>query len=127
MRPFPIPRSSCRVDALDDGALIDVTQAARQAGFRLPVALTCAAWDLCVAVGPAADRAGQDETSRLWELLSLLRHAIAQSRAPSGQALVFVVHCVTETERTVAVSLRAHVGPGDDGAPVMTIMMVDER
>jgi hypothetical protein len=34
-----------RADALRDGVLIDVTETAREAGIRWPVALTCAAWE----------------------------------------------------------------------------------
>lgn len=33
-----------RAEALRDGVLIDVSQTARDAGFRYPVALTAAAW-----------------------------------------------------------------------------------
>jgi len=123
---FPILSSYSRADALDDGALLDVSPTAREAGLRWPVALTCAAWDLCVAVSPAADRAGQDESGRLWDVLWMLRHAIGQAGAGNRQQLVFHVHIVTETEHAVPISLQAHVGPGDDGAPVIAIMLVDE-
>jgi Family of unknown function (DUF6573) len=39
-----------RADALRDGVLIDVTQAAQEAGFRWPVAMTVAAWAKCGSV-----------------------------------------------------------------------------
>src|SRR2546430_15180287 len=53
-----------RADALRDGALIDVTPTAREAGFRWPVVLTRAAWERCVRVPPGV--ACQDEAGRLW-------------------------------------------------------------
>ena len=33
-----------RSQALSDGVLVDITETARQAGFRVPVAMTAAAW-----------------------------------------------------------------------------------
>ena len=45
--------SYTRADALADGQLIDVTQTAKEAGFRLPVALTRPAGADCVAWGEA--------------------------------------------------------------------------
>ena len=58
--------SYTRSEALADGVLVDVTETAREAGFVIPVALTRAAWDLCVALSPAAERAGNDERGRLY-------------------------------------------------------------
>ena len=63
-----------RADAIRDGVLIDVTAAAREAGFRYPVALTTAAWAKCGAVPPGV--ACQDEAGRLWDVLTMLRFAI---------------------------------------------------
>ena len=60
-----------RADAIRDGVLIDVSATAREAGFRWPVALTCAAWERCVAVPPGV--ACQDQAGRLWDVLWMLR------------------------------------------------------
>ena len=40
-----------REQALEDGVLIDVTDTARENGFRIPVAITAAVWDACAAEG----------------------------------------------------------------------------
>ena len=58
--------SYTRAEALADGVLVDVSETAREAGFVLPVALTRAAWDACVALSPAAKRACNDEGGRLY-------------------------------------------------------------
>jgi hypothetical protein len=51
--------SACsRSEALADGLLLDVTETAREAGFLYPVALTRAAWELCVAFEPSASCRG---------------------------------------------------------------------
>ena len=56
--------SYTRSEALADGVLVDVTETAREAGFVIPIALTRAAWDLCVALSPAAERACNHERGR---------------------------------------------------------------
>jgi hypothetical protein len=56
-----------RADAIADGTLVDITESAREAGFRVPVALTRTVWGDCVHCGPD-DNAGpvdQDEAARL--------------------------------------------------------------
>ena len=116
--------SYMRSEALDDGVLVDVTEMAREAGFVIPVARTRAAWDLCVALSPAAQRACNDERGRLWDVLSMLRWAI--SRSSAGSEVRFEVFCVTESVRPSRVTLRSLVGPGDDGQPVVTVMLPAE-
>jgi len=60
-----------RRQALDDGVLVDVSEMAREAGFRFPVALTRAAWEDCVSWSDADSKrqTHQDEAGRLWDVL----------------------------------------------------------
>ena len=113
-----------RSEALADGLLVDVTETAREAGFLYPVALTRAAWELCVALSPPAKRAGNDERGRLWDILWMMRWAIGRGR--SGPQVTFELLCVTTSVRPSRVALRSVVGPGDDGKPVVTVMLPDE-
>jgi hypothetical protein len=115
-----------RSEALADGVLVDVTETAREAGFVLPVAMTRAAWDLCVALTPAAKQAGNDERGRLWDVLWMLRWAIGRSRGSGDSEIRFGLLCVTESVRPSRVVLRGVVGPGDDGLPVVTVMLPEE-
>jgi hypothetical protein len=115
-----------REDALADGVLIDVTEAAREAGFVIPVALTRAAWELCVAMNPAAERAGNDERGRLWDVLWMLRWVIGRSRGSGTSEIRFEVLCVTQGVRPSRVTLRSVVGPGENGQPVLTVMLPHE-
>ena len=69
--------------ACDKDALVDVTDAAREAGLACSVALSRDAWTLCVAMNPAAQAAGCDERSRLHDVLSMLKWALGQSRRGS--------------------------------------------
>ena len=113
-----------RADALRDGVLIDVSQTAKEAGFRFPVALTRAVWERCVAVPPGV--ICQDEAGRLWDVLSLLRWAIG--RSDGGPEVCFAVHVRNDNrERTLPlVRLKALCGPGAQGEPVVTVMMPEE-
>jgi hypothetical protein len=113
-----------RSDALADGLLVDVTETAREAGFLYPVALTRAAWELCIALSPPAKRAGNDVRGRLWDVIWMMRWAIGRSRG--GPDIAFEVLCVTTSARPSRVALRAVVGPGDDAEPVVTVMLTEE-
>ena len=74
--------SYSRTQALADGALVDVSKIAREAGIIFPVAVTAAVWIECVAWNEAdAAFTGtiQDEAGRLWDVLWMRRHAIMTS------------------------------------------------
>jgi hypothetical protein len=105
-------RSYSRAEAIEDGVLIDVSSTAREVGFRFPVAFTRAVWDL------ACDHR--------YGLLSILRGAIRAPRA-AGPPEVFLDVLFFKTESPISrVTLRATVDPGDDGEPVVTVMLPDD-
>jgi hypothetical protein len=85
-----------RAEALRDGVLIDVSQTAREAGFKYPVALTAAAWAKCVTVPPGV--LCQDKAGRLWDVVYLLALAARRSNGPEVR---FGVHVRNDNrERT---------------------------
>jgi hypothetical protein len=114
-----------RAQAIRDGVLIDVSELAREAGFRMPVAITAAAWGLCVVVPHGVT--GQDETGRLWDVLWMLRYAIGRSERGLDE-IRFCLHVRNSDEESVPplVKLKALCGPGDDAEPVITILLPDE-
>ena len=113
-----------RAQAVEDGVLIDVSAVAREAGITYPVALTRAAWERCVTVPPGVDC--QDESGRLWDVLWLLRLAVG--RSDGGREVRFGVHVRDDNSEGTPplVRLKAVCGPGDQGEPVITVMMPDE-
>ena len=111
-----------RQQAIADGVLIDVSTPAREAGFRFPVAVTSAVWAEYVAVPDGAE--GQDESGRLWDILWMLRHAIKQKS--HMRTLMFVVLVKNDDCCPRGVRLKSICGPGDDGEPVITILLPDE-
>ena len=66
--------SYSRKQAIDDGVLVDVSEMAREAGFKFPTALTRAVWNEYVSVPD--DVSCQDEKGRLWDILCMLRFRI---------------------------------------------------
>lgn len=54
----------------------------------------------------------------------MLRHAISRSRG--GTEVLFEFYCVVNRVKPSRVRLKAVCGPGDDGEPVLTIMLPDE-
>ena len=116
--------SYTRVQAIADGVLIDATDLAREAGFRHPVALTAAAWAAAVEVPHGV--VGQDERGRLWDVLTLLRQAALSG--PGGSETRFAVHVRNDDGEGTPplVHLKAVCGPGDQGVPVVTVMLPDE-
>lgn len=116
--------SYSRKDALRDGVLVDATALARELGFRYGVALTRAAWDRCVAVPEGV--VAQDEAGRLWDVLHMLAAAIR--RGAEGTEVPFRVHVRNSNRGGVppVVPLVAVCGPGDEGEPVVTVMLHGE-
>jgi hypothetical protein len=114
-----------RADAIRDGVFFDVSATAKEAGFKFPVALTAAVWALCVEVPPGV--LCQDEAGRLWDVLTMLRFAV-RGQSASANVLRFAVHVRNDNrERTPPlVRLKALCGPGDQGEPVVTVLMPDE-
>ena len=119
-----------RAQAIEDGELVDVSTTAVEAGFRVPVALTRAAWADCVAwteVDEARKCACQDEAGRLWDVLWMARQAAGRARG--SDPVSYELWRVPREGRGVRArrtTLVLHIGPGDDAEPVMTIMVPGE-
>jgi len=111
-----------REQALEDGVLVDVSQMAKEAGIKWPVALTASVFGRYVEVPEGV--IGQDETGRLWDILWMFRLAARKG----GDTLLFQLHVRNDnSDRTAPlVTLKAVCGPGDQGEPVITIMLPDE-
>jgi hypothetical protein len=113
-----------RAEALADGVLFDVTETAREAGFRVPVALTAGVWaDVCDLSGRYVS-AGQSSEGRLWDLLFMAAHAAR--RRENRNASTFVYALIMPVGTVNNYRAKCHVGLGDEGEPVVTIMRPDE-
>ena len=70
---------------------------------------------------------GQDETGRLWDILTMLRFAIRRSRAGADR-LPFALYVRNDNQRPRLVKLIAACGAldMDDPQPAITVMLPDE-
>lgn len=125
--PDDIIHAYTRAQALADGTLVAAhADLAREAGFRVPVALTSAVWEGCVAwnEGDSERQVPQDERGRLWDVLFMSRAAIRASSG-SGDRVIVNLRRVPRDGRTQharPVRLVCAIGPGDQGEPVITVM-----
>jgi len=114
-----------RAQAIEDGTLVDVSEMAREAGFKFPIALTSAVHARYVTVPEGVQC--QDEAGRLWDILWMLKCAIARSKDGTDTVL-YSLHVRNTNRRGTPplVRLKSICGPGDDAEPVITIMLPDE-
>ena len=111
----PVIDSYSRAQAIEDGELVDVSAMAKEAGFLVPVAVTHAVYCLCTP--PKGSYESVD--GRLWDVLflaALASRAVARRGSKDPRARFKV-----KLGRRTPV-LISHIGPGDEGEPVITIM-----
>jgi hypothetical protein len=113
-----------RQNAIDDQVLFDITDAARASGFKIPVAATAAVYAY-LDPSPELIAAGHSLAERTRLLLDVLY--FAASVYPDSEEvrfkllLVLAPGCPPEP-----VPLKALCHPGDDGSPVLTILLPQE-
>jgi hypothetical protein len=108
--------SYTRAQALADGVLIDLSERARHCGIKYPTACTAGLWALIQAIPePDLDMREVAEAVRISAVLSAMLEAIRAARGTDR--VVF---------RALGAELWAQCGPGDDGEPVITVMMQGE-
>lgn len=111
-----------RNQAIEDGVLVDVSEMAKEAGFRFNVAMTDTVYGKYVQVPDGLT--GQDLKGRLWDILNMLRYAI-KSKGNSGSEIAFQL-LVNNGSGASKVTLKSVCGPDDDGSPCITIMLPNE-
>ena len=118
--------SYTRKQAIEDGVLIDVSEMAREAGIKYPVAVSSTVYYEYIVPDERLTDHGQSVEGRLWDVLWMFR--INAQKNPSD-IMIFGVLFVMPTcnnPQLVTVKLKAVCGPGDMGEPVITIMKPDE-
>jgi len=112
-----------RKQAIEDGVLVDLSEMAKEAGIKFPVAVTAGVQ----AVLNNLEVPGQDYQGRAWDMFTIFKLAIRRS---GGQIVCFAPLFASKAAngRTVtkAVKMWAKCGPGDSAEPVITIMLEGE-
>jgi hypothetical protein len=126
----PVIYSYTRAQAIADGVLVDVSEIAKEAGFRWAVALTAAAWSDCVEWTEEDSRrqTHQDASGRLWDVLWMAGQALRGATENAEELLFELLRLPRDGKSTEAVPTRLKLmsGPGDDGEPVLTVLLPEE-
>jgi hypothetical protein len=114
-----------RMQALSDGVLLDLSELAREAGFRWPLAVTSRLYYeyLVPSLELASD--GQSLTGRAWDLLNVLKYTIREAKDETFLRFS-VLFLMSRGSTPIPIELISIAGPGDDGEPVLTVLLPDE-
>ena len=125
-----------RADALADGALVDVSETAREAGFAVPVALSAALWsDICAIpqTPEGTDNIDQSVSGRLWDVLFMGWYNIGRHGHEAGDTLAYEMLLPVAGENrqlgtpyTNKYAIKTVIGPDDNGKPCLTFMRPGE-
>jgi hypothetical protein len=125
MDDFEVFSVYTRAQALADGVLIDVSDLAKEAGFKWPVAVTDHLYHGYIVPTLDLVSAGQSISGRLWDVLSVLRAAISTGKDLSSLNIT-VSFLMAPNAAPEPVEFLALAGPGDSGEPVITIMLPED-
>jgi hypothetical protein len=130
-----------RADAIADGVLVDLTDykaegmeetLATSRGIKLPVAVTSTVYGQYIAL-PEDYKGEQTFAGRLSDVFSnfvLTVLLVPENREKSEIFFPLVLPTISEDGKDsgeeIKTMLKAHIGPGDTTAPVLTIMLPDE-
>ena len=119
-----------RTAAIASGRLYDVSDVAHDAGFKWPVVFTRDAWDECVKWRDAdsAKQVFQSEQVRLIDILRVCAYTIRMAD-PDERRMNFEITRISRDGEAlnpsrVTLQIAAHMG--DEGQPVMTILLPED-
>jgi len=119
---FKIISLYTRAQAIADGFLVDVSDMAKEAGFKWPVAVTRAVWDDTITPAPHDKQEGQSEKGRLWDILSMARLAAKANKDDRDSVLFRVLVLCDRKQQTITLKLMLSV-EAPDGGPCLTVML----
>ncbi len=112
--------SYTRKQAIDDGVLIDVTEMAKEAGIKYPVAVTAELYDSYITPTDEDKGNGQSIEGRLWDTLWMFRCA---AKGIQGNRVDFEVFYTLRGKQELTDLYALCTGEGENGEPVITIML----
>lgn len=115
----PDQQRKARRDAIDDGDLIEITRMGRDIGITFPLAVSARAAQSMV---PFPNIPQETVTENLWDTLHAFRD---KARMTNAEEFEFQAS-LYQNGLVPTITFKAAVSPGDDGEPVITIMMPDE-
>jgi len=112
-----------RAHAILDGVLVDVSEIAKEAGFKWPVAITAGVWATINDIPPKLEGI-QDVEGRLWDVIWMASLAVRRGGTLTHYSLLMDRN--ENGRRVKKLWLKLVSGPGDNFEPVITIMLPNE-
>lgn len=115
-----------RQDLIDMGDMVIVPDALRkEAGFKFEIGVTNNLWESAIALRGNDEENGQSIDGRIWDMLTMAKYAIRRQSDSTNRAYAEMIVQRFEGGKSVmrTIEFIAHIGPGDDGAPVFTFML----
>lgn len=122
---FTIISLYTREQALADGFLVDVSDMAKEAGFKWPIAVTLAVWHEVVTPTPDDEQEGQSKEGRLWDVLWMARLAAKANKDDRDAVLFKVLVRCDRKQQTITLKLVLSA-EAPEGGPCLTIMLPNE-
>jgi excisionase family DNA binding protein len=116
----PEQQRKTRQDAIDDGDLIEITRMGRDIGIIFPLAVSARAAESMV---PFPNIPQETVTENLWDTL----HAFRDKACTTNEDVFEFQVSLYQNGLVPTLTFKAAVSPGDDGEPVITIMLPDEH
>ncbi|MEQ1828364.1 MAG: DUF6573 family protein [Pirellula sp.] len=110
-----------RAEAIEDGVLIDVSEAARDIGITLHTVVTPGVWSEFVGAPIFSDWG--TENHRLKQLLNCAVRAVERS---DDSVSFFSIEMARNESVVKEIAFRVQRGPGDNLEPVLTVMLRHE-
>lgn len=106
-----------RAQAIEDGVLVDVSEKARIAGFKFHAVVTASLWEALNDIPETEATPDLEFKTRLMQVLFSAAEALRSDAFDDDRADFTIPSFSQLGERTY----RVHIGPGDEGQPVITI------
>ena len=114
--------SYTRAQAIEDGVLVDVTETAKKAGIKFPVAVTQRLLSEYITPDPRA--IWQSIDGRLWDVLCLFAIYCRRVERPE---FIYKVRMVMKRALQRDIRVKATIHGGDNGEPVITLALPDKN
>ncbi len=117
-----------REQRLEEGKERDISDVAKEAGLLVPVFITSSVWDNWVTPDEESVKQGEDEKTRLRNIMDKLLYYIRVHRQTNKSNLIYFPVPLTKEGKQEDVQLLSYLGPVErtDNRPCITIMTPEE-
>ena len=112
-----------RQDAINDGMFVDVSETAKEAGIKFPVAVTSNLWNSYISPNPMP--IAQDEQGRLWDVLHMFKLAAKNTGDSFMEFHVLFADSHGKTEKIKIWAVCEAQSPTDP-SPAINIMLPED-